>query len=113
MQSTNDVLRNELEKKYPDLNLFFGLCFNPFWVDKHETIDGAVQDFIQRTDLDFLNQILNDLQNFIKEYEFSDEKHLLDLVYIGLSGNVYPPGSGLTYKQWLLNLQDTFRGSVK
>jgi hypothetical protein len=94
----------DYEILYPSLKYFFSAYFHSDWVDIYDwhgenpSFQTVVFDF-KNESKGTIDKTTQELKQFLKQ-ELS-EVELRDIVVHKLGANVYPPGRGLTYRQWL------------
>jgi hypothetical protein len=89
----------EAENKYENLSDFLGVRFHNMWPEEYGTWENAINDICKSSGLDWLQTVLLDLQELIGCRHI--ENILQRIVTEQCNANIYAPGIGLTYQQWL------------
>lgn len=92
------------EYDYKYLKSFFSAYFTNFWVDEVDNSDPysfreIVQRFVSRANADRIAQTTSELKILIDDQ--LPEEVLRQVITRELGANIYPPGIGLTYQEWL------------
>ncbi|MEZ4594924.1 MAG: contact-dependent growth inhibition system immunity protein [Chloroflexota bacterium] len=96
----------DYETLYPELKYFFSAYFHSDWVDIYDWHGGnpsfqtVVFDFKNESKVT-LDKTTQELKQFLKNSHSLSEAELREIVVHKLGANIYPPGRGLTYRQWL------------
>ena len=80
------------------LRSFLGSQFHNAWPEVFGTWDNAIDDYCKRKTAESLLVVLQELDELIGSN--FDEESLRGLVKKEFSANFYPPGAGLSYRQW-------------
>jgi hypothetical protein len=78
---------------------FFGGQLHNYWPEEYGTWENAINDYLTQVNLHICDKIRKELNTII---ELGLDEEILDQI-IGdeLNGNIYPPGLGMTYHEWL------------
>jgi hypothetical protein len=91
--------RQELRDRYPRLSYLLAGYFHQDWVEDAETEDEVLAAFVARNDEDVISEAARNAADLI-EVDGADEERLAHVVDM-LGGEIYPPGGGITYRQFL------------
>lgn len=105
-------MKTDEETVYPRLKMFFGLNYYPDWASHYSSADEAVEAYARNAVPQLRRETVDELTCILKSHG-NDEDALGDVVYEDLLCGYYPPGDGLTLKQWLQHLVDRFTPEVE
>ena len=93
----------EYAVRYPKLHYLFGGYFHQDWADDERIVVGSFEDVVRyfkaMNPAATVSQATRELEEFMRLDLSEDALH--DIVVDDLRANVYAPGLGLTYRQWL------------
>ncbi len=90
---------HEDSEKYADLMNIFGGQLHNNWTEEYGTWENAIDFYCKWSRSDLLSEISAQLRVIIEAGH--DEDTLSRIINDECYGNIYPPGIGLTYQQWL------------
>ena len=105
------------QKRFPDLVQFLGGYFHNVWPELHPPKDDqprytAVLDhFAKQESRALIKDTITELEQLIQLK--LNESELRRVVTRELRGNIYPPGMGMTYQEWLEDVHRILTEKVK
>lgn len=91
---------------YSNLEQFLGCYFHQDWVDFAASFSEAVSLYLNESPFDDIQKTLMELRDLLSK----DDPELVKAVESMCA--YYPPGDGLTYREWLLRVADQLNAYV-
>jgi hypothetical protein len=91
--------RQELRERYPGLTYLLMGYFHQDWVDDAETEDEVLAQFAESNGDNVVREAAHDAEALL-DADGDDEERLAQVVDL-LGGEIYPPGGGITYRDFL------------
>ena len=92
-----------LSTDFPELTQFLGGYLHEDWVDDYETADEAVFHFLSVARVEQVSAAKRELDAFMKLN--LDDASLAEALSLDLGCSYYPPGDGLSCREWLSTVQ--------
>lgn len=89
----------------------FGGQLHNDWTPEYGTWENAIDDFCNRANSKLLLKLRTQLREIINAAH--DEVTLREIVTGDLYANIYAPGIGLTYQQWLEKVDDILKNWIE
>ena len=89
----------KFEKKYPSLYYLLSCYFHEDWELDAPDIDGVIRLF-KKEDQKQVKKTIRDVKSFMKDVPENEYEKRFNEIY----ARIYPPGTGMTYKEFLLNI---------
>ncbi|MEY3443518.1 MAG: CdiI immunity protein [Bacteroidota bacterium] len=101
----------KLEDNLGNVANFLGSRFHNVWPEEYGTWENAVDDFCQRSSVDWLEIVQAEL---IKLIDAKYDEEILDqIVTEQCHANFYAPGDNLTYQAWLEKVDDMLNNWIE
>ena len=100
-----------MKKPYAELKKYLGTTFHQDWCDDGDDWMDVTNQYMHRVDETMRKKVVADIQQILREIE--GEEELENFCAEECRSDIFPPGLGLTYREWLGQVQEKMTAGPK